>query len=144
VIITGLPSAALEAVLKRLKEFGVTPGGDLDDLIGSKISNLDKNWFSALQENLVFVPVNLVPSIPPQYSLRIILVDTSAEEGMRYLMEKVRPGAQAFNQELIDNVSFAERQMRTWISQQPDLDVIYVHDASEINSDLLKQFATQI
>jgi len=59
-------------------------------------------------------------------------------------MAKVRPGAEVYNAEFLESVLYSERSVKTWLSQQPDLDLVYVNKLEDINSQLVKQYLTKI
>ena len=45
---------------------------------------------------------------------------------------------QVFNPGLLDALLKQERVARTWLSQQPNLDLIYLNDLDKINNDLFR------
>lgn len=144
VVITGLQGALLEEVLEAVHQQGIQIGGDTKDLLGNSISVLNKNWFAELDGNVVYVPLKALASIPPRYSLRVVFVNDDPELVMKNLMNKLRPGEDVYNEEFLESVLFSERSVKTWLSQQPDLDLVYVNKLEDINSELVKQYLTKI
>jgi GT2 family glycosyltransferase len=50
-------------------------------------------------------------------------------------------GIDSYDKTLIDGLRELERKVMTWFGQQPDLDIIYLKEFSDVNIDLLRKFS---
>ena len=137
VVITGLPGENLEKVLQKVEERGIELGGDTADLFGDTIEVLNPNWFGELGQKINYIPLRVLASLPLTYSYRILFVNDEAEEVMKHLLEKDWPGRNTFNPDLMNGVREQERRARTWLSQQPNLDLFHVNSSKDIDSELV-------
>ena len=51
---------------------------------------------------------------------------------------KIKKGT--FNTELMDALEKQERVSRLWISQQPNLDIVYINNLHDLENELFKKF----
>lgn len=140
IIVTGLPGEKLESTLSELANSGIAIGGDPSDLTGAKIEVLDKEWFSKIEEKVIYVPLNLIASLNARYSYRILYVNDTFDSANEIINKKVRVKANTFNPELMEALAKQERVARTWLSHQPNLDVFYLNNPDDLQEELIQKF----
>lgn len=144
IIITGVYGALLEDLIASLKKADVTIGGNTEDILGSVTSVLTKDWFTKIEESVVYVPLSQIQSLPVKYSYRILFAIEDSEEVMRFLQSKARSGKDAYNEELFNAIDETKQKVLTWLAQQPNIDILYLNEKQEINSELVKHFVNKI
>jgi hypothetical protein len=139
-IITGLPSAKLKQVLAELSLQGYEIGGNKNDLLGQEISLLDKEWFSKQKESIVYVPMQFLPSLNAFYAYKFIYVNEDINVVANEMNEQLKIKKSTYNTELIDALKKQQDVSRLWISQQPNLDIVYVNHLQDMDNELFKNF----
>ena len=140
IVVTGLPGEKLEETLQKIKDKGIEIGGDINDLLGDTVDVLNPNWFADLGQKINYIPLRVLGSLPPKFSYRIMFVNDDSEDVMRHLVEKEWPGKETFNPDLMDGVREQERRARTWLSQQPNLDLFYINLPDEVDNELITHY----
>ncbi len=140
IIITGLPSTKLKNSFKQLKSLGYSIGGDLDDLLGEKTSLLDKEWFSKQADRIVYVPMQFLPSLNAFYSYKFVYINEDINTVAEDINSQLKIKKGTFNTELMDALEKQERVSRLWISQQPNLDIVYINNLNDLENELIKKF----
>lgn len=140
IIITGMPGNVLSDVLKVLKTSGLEIGGDTTDLFGENISSMETNWLSRYTEKIVFLPLNLISSLNAKYSYRFIFVNDLILNVADLTNKKLGIKTHAYNKELVEGFEKQERVAKTWLGQQPNLDIVYVNNLSDLNNEIVKKF----
>lgn len=138
-VITGLPGKELNDVLQQLKESDRSIFG-ADDLLGNDLDVTDQEWLKKIKEDLIYVPLSFIGSLPSFYSYRILFVEESIEGVTDFFNKRMKLRVGTFNKEMIQAVERQERVGRTWLNQQPNLDIIYIHQSEELNSELVQKF----
>lgn len=144
VIVTGLPGATLEAFIERMEKDGVTIGGDPGDPLGVRLSVIEKGWLQKMEGHVIYVPMKAIPSLPPSYSYRMIFVNDDPEKVMAHLQSKGRVKSETYNPDLLDGILLAGRKVKTWLSQQPNLDITYLNSIEDIDSQVISQYIAKI
>lgn len=140
VIVTGLPGKKLEEMIITLKNNGFSVSGDEDDLVRNSLDIGKKGWFSEIEEDIVYVPMRLIPSLTIHFLYKIIFVVEDIESAMVYLNKKIKLREKSYNQDLIANLESLDREVRIWLDQQPLIDILYVQDAKNVDLALMGQY----
>jgi len=138
-IISGLPGKKLEETLDLVKSSGVSIFGK-DDLFGEQLDVLNKDWMNTIQEDVVYVPLAYLGSIPPRFNYRILFVNDSVDNASLYLNEKDKMRSNTFNLETIEGLTNQLGIVNIWLGQQPNLDILYLDRAEDVNTDLIQAF----
>jgi len=102
-----------------------------------------KGWLDDRTSDILYLPLNLLGSLPMSYSYRIVYVNDELEDVMDELNRMSRLRDASFNKELLDSLTHQQRSARIWIDQQPILDIIYVNEIEEVDGDLVQHFVVQ-
>lgn len=142
VILTGLPGRKLAAAIDHFADSELSINGDSEDIFGESIEVLNKQWLDEMTEDIIYVPINLLGSLPMRFTYRILYINDDLEDAMSYLTEKSKLREKSYNPEVLDNLERQQNIARIWIDQQPTLDVYYINDPEELNSDMVKSYVT--
>jgi hypothetical protein len=74
----------------------------------------------------VYVPLNYLPSLNGMNSYQIYFIEDSIEEAMNYTHKINRIRANSIDLSLLQDLSNQITVANTWISQQPNIDLIRV------------------
>lgn len=140
IIITGLPGRKIEKVLSELVKLGLEIGGDPSDILGGKIEVLDKDWFSKMKEKIIYLPINYIASLNAKYSFRILYINDELDAVIDDTHKKIKRKNNTFDADLIEMYSKHERVARTWMSHQPNLDILYINNYKELSSLIVSKF----
>jgi len=140
IVVTGLPGRNLDTVLKKINKSGAEIGGDMTNIFGSNLETLNPNWLAELGQKINFVPLNVLGSLPPKFSYRLLFVNEETEAVMQHLQEVSTPGKEVFSPEIMDGILVQERRARTWLSQQPNLDLLHISSPEELDNELLERY----
>lgn len=140
IIITGLPGGVLSDVLKSLSESAERSIYGAEDLLGEKIDVMKKDWLEKIEEDLVYVPLGMIGSLPSKFSYRILFVEEALDEVSNFVNAQIKLKASTFNLEMVTAIERTERVARTWLSQQPNLDITYIGSFEELKSALVQKF----
>jgi len=143
VILTGPPGAKLKNTIQKFVDSGISVDGDPDDIFGEEVNVTTKGWLEERNSDILYLPLNLLGSLPMSYSYRIVYVNDELEEVMDELNRMSRLRDASFNKELLDSLTHQQRSARIWIDQQPTLDIIYVNEVEEVDGDLIQHFVVQ-
>lgn len=139
-IITGLPGERLENILNAVKASGKEISGESDELLGENINPLDPKWFNNFSERICYVPISFLPSLNAKYSYRFLFVEERPEQLVEWVHAKNKIKEGTYNKELIDVLIDKEKVARTWMSHQPNIDVLYFTENEDINSEIVNKF----
>lgn len=139
-IITGLPGERLLQMIEDIKNMGLSISYDENDILRSTLNVIQKGWLKKIEENVIYIPLHLLPNLPPLYSYRILFVDEDFEEVMAYINKLRRIKKHSYNLEVLEGLRRMDRVARSWMDQQPSLDIIYISNTNDQNNVLLKQF----
>jgi len=139
-IVTGLPGKHLNEVMMLLRERGIDIKGDPDALIDDEDYLSSKDPFEGTNDKVVYLPEGRVLGLTGKYNYRIIFVEEPQEKVLEYLNSKDRLRAGTYNPVSANALYRTDRICRTWLSQQPDLDILYLDDPEVFNEDLLNKF----
>lgn len=138
-IVTGLPGEKLVAVMDSLKALGKSIHG-MDDLLGEELDVLQKDWMEQVDADIVYMPIAKLGSLPARFSYRIIFVEDSIDAVSTFLNERGRLRAGTYNEAMIEALEHQDGVSRVWMGQQPNLDILYVHRAEDLNTELITSF----
>lgn len=140
IIITGLPAEKLKNVINNIEEIGIKIGGDTKDLIGDSIQVSNKNWLSEIQEKVCYVPLNYVGSLSGKFDYSFIFVQDDLTSSIDFIQQQEGGRSGTFDVDLFKAMEKQMRTVQTWLSQQPNLDVLYINSPEEINTDFIKHY----
>ncbi len=139
IILSGLPSDKLVETMIKIKESGLTLYGDENDLLGREMDITERGWLDNIQEDVIYLPTKLIPSLPPKYLYRVLYVTEEVEVSMEFLNRRNRLRANSYNQEFIDGLKTQDRNVRIWFDQQPIIDILYINHIEDLENDFVKQ-----
>ena len=119
---------------------GLEIGGNPTDILGGKIEVLDKDWFSKINEKIIYVPINYIASLSAKYSFRILYINDELDTVIDDTHKKIKRKNNTFDADLIEMYSKHERVARTWMSHQPNLDILYINNYKELSSLIVSKF----
>ena len=140
VILTGLPGNKLAGILDYLNEHDFSVAGNSRDLFGDSINVTDKKWIDEIKADVCYVPLNLIGSLPMRYTYRILYVNDEIATVMENLHQRSKLRGASYNKELLDSLEYLEKVARIWIDQQPTIDVLYINNADEIETEFINAF----
>lgn len=138
-IITGLPGKQLVDTMNRLKESGKSVFG-MDDLMGEKLDVMKSNWLEAIEDEIVYIPIAFLGSLPIKFSYRIVFVVDEIEAVEQYLHSLARIRPATYDEGLISGLKRQFDVSSTWIDQQPQLDVLYLNAPEKVDDLLVQTF----
>lgn len=139
VVVTGLPGGKLVDVMDHISNAGKSIFAK-EDLLGEDFDVFQKDWMISIEEDMIYVPIAKLGSIPARYSYRIIYVNDAIENVSMYLNERKKFSAGTYNEALIEALERQEGIARVWVGQQPNLDILYIDKAEDINNELMQTF----
>ena len=139
-IITGLEGDKLIQAIKKLRSSGVTVNANIDDIDDNNRNVSDKEWIEEFKEDLIYVPIGLIPSLIMQYSYRILYVNEACENTMDFINSKSKIRKKTLDHELLEGLKKQENRTRVWMNQQPNLDILYLNDFDDLTSKLFVSF----
>ncbi|MCR9172731.1 MAG: alkaline phosphatase family protein [bacterium] len=137
-VITGLPGEKLVRILESLSEQGISIFGK-DDLLGENFPQ-GNEWYDDVNEELIYVPMSMLGSIPERYSYRLLFVNDNHDDVAMYINEMGKLRKATYNQNLLEAIKKQEEVSRVWMSQQPNLDIVYLNRTEDVNTDLIQAF----
>jgi tetratricopeptide (TPR) repeat protein len=137
-IITGLPGAKLAEVMNQIETKGKSIHGK-DDLLGEEYPQ-GNEWFDGVKDDLLYVPIGMLGSIPERFSYRILFVNDSKDDIAMFLNERGRLRKTTYNETLLSALNKQEGVARVWMGQQPHLDILYVNSIEDVKTDLTQTF----
>jgi predicted AlkP superfamily phosphohydrolase/phosphomutase/tetratricopeptide (TPR) repeat protein len=139
-IVTGLPGLNLEKVIQDIKESGFAVSGETSELLGEGINPMEPKWFDAYTEHVCFVPINFIPSLNAKYSYRFLFVEEDVDNITEWVHAKNQIKSETYNPDLVKSLLKQEQVARTWMSQQPNIDVLYISGNEELKTDLVRKY----
>lgn len=141
-IITGLPGEKLFDAVESLRSSGIDVFGSKDDAFAEDINVTNPKWLDEIGSDVIYVPINLIASLPMRFSYRILYVNDEHDQVMDYLnkLDSIRKGT--FNQEMLEGIQIQENNARIWLSHQPNVDILYLNDLEELKSELINSYIT--
>ena len=85
-----------------------------------------KGYFSEINSDYVFVPLNYLPSLNGLNSYQIYFLEDSVEEAMNYSHKINRIRAKSIDLSLMEDLANQITVANSWISQQPNIDLIRI------------------
>lgn len=140
IILTGLPSIKLRDTILELKKNGYSVHGNEKDLLKLDQEVSRKGWLSEIDDEIVYLPIKAIPSLTANFIYRILFVTEDSDESMLYLNETLKLKGKSYNKDFLENIISQEKNARVWFDQQPLLDIKYLKDIEELDSDIVKQF----
>lgn len=140
IIVTGLPTNKLVNVLKNIENIGIEIGGDPTDLFGDSIQVSNKNWLSDIAAKVCYVPLKYIGSLSGNFDYSFIFVNDDLNNATEHIQQQEGKRTETFDVDLHKAMEKQLRTVQTWLSQQPNLDVLYLNSENEINSDFLKNY----
>jgi predicted AlkP superfamily phosphohydrolase/phosphomutase/tetratricopeptide (TPR) repeat protein len=138
-IVTGLPGEKLKQVLANIED-KMSVHSYNPDLLDFNVDVSKKGWISEIEEKVMFVPLAFLPSLPQNYSYRILYVQQDSNEVMDFMLNKDRIRKGTISPELLSNLQEREKAIRIWIDQNADLDILYINRISDLESDMFNKF----
>jgi predicted AlkP superfamily phosphohydrolase/phosphomutase/tetratricopeptide (TPR) repeat protein len=137
-IITGFPGKRLDAIIIEFEKLGLR----IDKTFASDkdLSMLEVNWIDNVSENAVYVPLHLITGLTAKYNYQFIFVIDEADEIATMIHENWGLHEPTYNKTLIDGLRELERKVMTWFGQQPDIDIVYLKESSDVNNEMLRKF----
>ena len=123
-IITGLATEKVEHFVKDLRESGKTVTGFNKHLYDFSIDLSSPNWLHQLDSDFVFIPLNYLPSLNGFHSYQIYFLENTEEEAMKYIHKLNRIKERTIDIGLLDDLKNQLLVANSWISQQPNIDLI--------------------
>jgi predicted AlkP superfamily phosphohydrolase/phosphomutase len=140
IIVTGVPGEKLKAVLRNIEKLGCEIGGETTDLLADTINVSNKNWLSEIKEKVCYIPLKYVGSLSGRFDYSFIFVDDDLANATELIQQQEGGRKATFDVELHKAMEKQLRTVQTWLSQQPNLDVLYLNSAEEINTDFVKNY----
>ena len=125
-IITGLATEKLEKYIKDICKHGSSVGGYDAHLYDITYNVTHANWLDEIDSDYVFVPLNYLPSLNGFNSYQIYLVEGSDEDAMSYSHKINRIRANSIDLSLLEDLANQITIANSWISQQPNIDLIRI------------------
>jgi tetratricopeptide (TPR) repeat protein len=125
-IITGLATEKLEEFIEDLRKKGSSVLGYNAHLYDTTINVSSDNWLNEMVSDFVFVPLNYLPSLNGFNSYQIYFVGGSEEEAMKYSHKINRIRVNSINLGLLDDLANQITVANSWISQQPNIDLLRI------------------
>ena len=138
-IITGLPGKKLIEVMDHIVDNGRTVYG-ADDLFGEKLNVLKPDWIKDISEDIVYVPIGMLGSLSVKFSYKILYVNDSVDGVSNFMNMENKKKAKTYNPQLLESLNIQSQKSKIWMSQQPNLDIIYLNSIEEIQEELFKLF----
>ena len=139
-VITGLEGDKLINAINELRSSGISVNANTDDIYDNYRDVVNREWVQEINEDVIFVPIGLIPSLIMQYSYRILYVKDEYENTMEFINSKSKIRKKTFDKELLDDLIKQENRTMIWMNQQPSLDILYLSDVSELSSELYLSF----
>ncbi|MEY3085249.1 MAG: hypothetical protein RL037_1429 [Bacteroidota bacterium] len=123
-IITGLATEKLEFYIKNLREKAITVVGFDKHLYDFSIDLSRENWLDELDAEYAFIPLNYLPSLNGFHSYQIYFVESKKEDAMKYVHKINRLKDATIDLGLLNELENQVIVANSWISQQPNIDLI--------------------
>ncbi|MEN9998419.1 MAG: hypothetical protein RI922_1409 [Bacteroidota bacterium] len=131
-IICGLPGPKMEDALSMLKQNKVNIGKSFDVLKTQNLDVLKKDWFSQLEGDVIYLPLQYFPSLNSRNLNKFIFIKDSLEDTIEHMNKKAKIKANTFNFELMNNLNKIEESTKSWFGKQPDVDVYYLSNLDKL------------
>ena len=141
-IVTGFPGNRMAKFLKELEEQGLSVDRSLMAEEEVNHSMLEVNWIDNAKESALFVPMHLITGLTARYNYQFVFVSEETDELVGLIHENRGLHEPSYDKSLIDAFRNLERKVMTWFGQQPDVDILYVKEISDINIELLRKFSS--
>jgi tetratricopeptide (TPR) repeat protein len=125
-IITGLATEKVEKYIEGIRSNGSSVSGYDSNLYDLTYNVTHGNWLDDLISDYVYVPLNFLPSLNGFNSYQIYFVGGSEEDAMNYSHKINRIRANSIDLNLLEDLSNQIVVANTWISQQPNIDLIRI------------------
>ena len=153
-IVSGLPRSGTSMMMRRLDAGGMqvltdnlrtadedNPRGYYEFERVKQIED-DTSWLPEAQGKVVKMIAALLKHLPPGYVYRVIFMEREMDEVLssqrQMLIRRGEPTDRIADEQMADLFRRHVQQVRGWLQQQPDLDVIYVN-YREVLAHPLKQ-----
>lgn len=140
-IITGLPGGKLIEVMDHIVSKGQTIYG-AKDMFGKNLNVLKPDWIKDISEDIVYVPIGMLGSLPVKFSYKILFVNDTIDSVSNFMNIENKKKAKTYNPKLLESLSIQSQKSKIWMSQQPNLDIIYLNSLEEIQEELFKLFVS--
>ncbi len=138
-IITGLPSEKLVQVMNTLDKKGIRIGGQ-NDLLGEELDVLNPKWIEEHSDELIYVPLARIGSLPVNYSYRILFVNEEVFAASDFMNSQVKMRPGTYNENLVEALKRQDGVARIWLGQQPNLDILYINNVVELENELIQAY----
>jgi tetratricopeptide (TPR) repeat protein len=139
-VITGLEGDKLISTINELRASGVSVNANTEDIFDNYRDVVRKEWLEEIEEDFIYVPIGLIPSLVMKYSYRILYVKDEFENVSDFINSRNKMKRKTFDQELFDDLVKQENRTMIWMNQQPSLDILYLSDLSQLSSELFASF----
>ncbi|MFM7681604.1 MAG: tetratricopeptide repeat protein, partial [Bacteroidota bacterium] len=125
-IITGLATEKVEKYIEDIRSSGSTVSGYESHLYDITFNVSQANWLDDLSSDYIYVPLNYLPSLNGMSSYQIYFLEDSVEEAMNYSHKINRIRANSIDLSLLADLDKQITVANSWISQQPNIDLIRI------------------
>ena len=140
-ILTGLPGEKVVQVMDYIVANGQTIYG-AKDMFGKNLNVLKPDWIKDISEDIVYVPIGMLGSLPVKFSYKILFVNDTIDSVSNFMNIENKKKAKTYNPKLLESLSIQSQKSKIWMSQQPNLDIIYLNNLEEIQEELFKLFVS--
>ncbi|MFQ5708020.1 MAG: sulfotransferase domain-containing protein [bacterium] len=142
-VVSGLPRSGTSMMMKMLEAGGMElltdnqRTADEDNPKGyyefEKVKELDKehSWLASSQGKVVKIISALLEKLPRDYSYKILFMQRNIQEILasqkQMLVRRGEPTDTISDEKMAEHFSRHLKRVETWLEQQPNIDVTYVH-----------------
>jgi predicted AlkP superfamily phosphohydrolase/phosphomutase/tetratricopeptide (TPR) repeat protein len=139
-IITGLEGEKLINAINELRDSGVSVNANTEDIYDNFRDVGDRDWIEGIKEDVIYIPIGLLPSLIMRYSYRILYVKDEYENAMEFINHKTKIRTKTLDSKLLDDLKKQENRAVIWVNQQPSLDILHLADPADLSSELFISF----
>jgi predicted AlkP superfamily phosphohydrolase/phosphomutase/tetratricopeptide (TPR) repeat protein len=139
VIVTGMPGEKLKQTLEFIGERkSLHPYAE--NLMDFSVDSSNRYWMKEVKEEVLFVPIGFLSSLPQNFTYRVLYVVQDHKDVMEYILSKDRIRKSTVSPELLNQLEEQEKRVRIWIDQHANLDILYLNELEDLNSEVFNKF----
>lgn len=139
-IITGLPGRHLTEAIQKLRDQGVDVYGDPDAMSEEVSPGTGNDPLAGVEQKVCYLPEGRVIGLTAKYNYRILFVNEPTDEVLEFMNAEKRFRKATFDPKVQSDLERTDRICRTWLIQQPDLDIIYIDRPEDIDDEVVNKF----